>query len=165
MRRFIRTFIFNQKIEYLFWGVITTLVYFVARILTMLFTSNVFIPVAIAQILSIAFAFVVNQKFVFNDKPKSNSLHTQIIIFIIGRASAMGLDFLLSYLMIKKFATVSIKLLGLSHINYQWILFSSKLTKHLIDTPYLVNTMIWMVLIQVIIIVINYIVSKYFAFK
>ncbi|XIF19626.1 MAG: GtrA family protein [Acetilactobacillus jinshanensis] len=67
MKNLIRKFIFNEKIEYLFWGAMTTLVYFIARLMSMAMTTSNMIPVGIAQVISIIFAFIVNKYLVFNN--------------------------------------------------------------------------------------------------
>ena len=164
-RSVIEKFVFNEKIEYLFWGVMTTLVYLVVRFVTMIiFKDNPFIPVAFAQVISVAFAFVVNKYFVF-DGEKSQSLMVQLITFVAGRAGVALLDFFLTYIMIEKFYAFFINIMFLRKINYASPPFSSGLTKHLIGNPVLLNSFIVVFIIQILAIVINYIVSKYWAFK
>lgn len=161
----IQKIIYNQKIEYLFWGAITTLIYFMARFTSMMMTDNSMIPVAFAQIMSIVFAFIVNKYLVFNDDNQSKAALEQFLIFIGGRAIAAGLDFLLTFLMIDRFYRFFIQLLFLNDLDYHLTIFKLGLVKSLMGTPILMNSFLCVVFIQVIIIIINYIISKYFAFK
>ena len=157
--------IHNEKIEYLFWGVMTTLVYLVVRFASMVvFKAHPFIPVAIAQVISIVFAFFVNKYYVFNGE-QSNSLIMQFLTFVAGRAGVALLDFAMTYIMIDKYSEFFINILFLRKFNYSSFIFSSVLTKPLIGSPVLLNSFICVFVIQVLAIVINYIVSKYFAFK
>ena len=164
MKELIHKVIFNEKIEYLFWGAMTTLVYFIVRFASMATTHSSMIPVALAQIISTIFAFIVNKYLVFNGK-QSQRTATQFMVFIIGRALAAALDFLLTFLMIDRFDHFFIKLFLLDRINYHLPIFSTRIIKTLIGTPILLNKFIVVILIQIIIIIINFIVSKYFAFK
>lgn len=164
MEKLITKIIFNEKIEYLFWGAMTTLVYFIVRFISMAMASNSMIPVALAQVVSTIFAFIVNKYWVFNG-PQSRGATVQFIIFIIGRAIAAAPDFLLTYLMIDRFYQFFIKLFLLNHVNYHASIFSLGIVKSLMGTPIRLNQFIVVILIQVMIIVINFIVSKYFAFK
>lgn len=161
----IKKLIFDERIEYLFWGVLTTLVYLVTRLISIQIFTSAFIPVWIAQIVSIAFAFIVNKFFVFNSNEHSKSLIAQILNFISGRLIVFGLDYLLTFIMIDRFSDLSIKLLFLDKINYHNNFFAIGLINKTIGTPVLLNTFICVMLIQILAIVINYLVSKYFAFK
>lgn len=161
----IKKLIFDERIEYLFWGVLTTLVYLVTRLISIQIFTSAFIPVWIAQIVSIAFAFIVNKFFVFNSNEHSKSLIAQILNFISGRLIVFGLDYLLTFIMIDRFSDLSIKLLFLDKINYHNNFFAIGLINKTIGTSVLLNTFICVMLIQILAIVINYLVSKYFAFK
>lgn len=161
----IKKLIFNERIEYLFWGVLTTLVYLVTRLISVQIFTSAFLPVWIAQIVSIAFAFIVNKFFVFNSNEHSKSLIAQILNFVSGRLIVFGLDYLLTFIMIDRFSDLSIKLLFLDKINYHNNFFAIGLINKTIGTPVLLNTFICVMLIQILAIVINYLVSKYFAFK
>ncbi|KID41097.1 GtrA family protein [Fructilactobacillus fructivorans] len=161
----VKRLVFDEKIEYLFWGAMTTLVYFVSRFVSMkIFTSD-FIPVLIAQVLSIAFAFVVNKYFVFNSGTQSKTIQAQIVNFVAGRLFVLVLDFLMTYVMIDKFPQFFVKILFLDHFNYSAWLFQLPIVHGLIGSPILLNSFICVVGTQVMAIVINYFVSKYFAFK
>lgn len=122
------------------------------------------LPVALAEGISIIFAFIVNKYLVFNNDKQAKSSTAQFIIFIIGRAIAASIDFLLTYLMIDRFARASIHWLMLRQIDSLGIFHLGFLQK-MLGTPVLLNKISWVFAIQVIIIVLNYIVSKYFAFK
>ncbi|QBP17868.1 GtrA family protein [Acetilactobacillus jinshanensis] len=165
MTDLIHKLIFNEKIEYLFWGGMTTLVYFVARFTSMAMMTSEMIPVAIAQTISTVFAFIVNKYLVFNNSNQSKSVTAQFIIFLIGRGISAVFDFLLTSLMITHFYEFFIHIFLLNRINYQTSLLKMTIIHNFVGNPILMNKVICVILIQVIIIVINYIVSKYFAFK
>lgn len=165
MVKIIKKFIYDEKIKYLFWGAMTTLIYFIARFLSMLLTKSNMIPVAIAQVISIIFAFFVNKYFVFNHGSQSKSLKSQALIFAFGRIASAGLDFLLTFIMISKYYRFFIRLFGLVKINYQLLLFRLPIINKLIGTPVLLESVISAIIIQIVIIVINFFLSKYWAFK
>ncbi|WP_180367859.1 GtrA family protein, partial [Oenococcus oeni] len=55
---------FNKNYEiilYLIFGILTTVVYFIARFLTLNLSKNALLAVAVAQILAILFAFITNK--------------------------------------------------------------------------------------------------------
>lgn len=161
----LKKIIFDERIEYLFWGVLTTLVYLITRLISVHLFTSAFIPVWIAQIVSIAFAFIVNKFFVFNSTDHTKSLIVQIINFVSGRLIVFILDYLLTFLMIDRFSNLSIKFLFLNKINYHSNFFNIGIIHKTIGNPVLLNTFICVMLIQVLAIIINYLVSKYFAFK
>ncbi|POG97945.1 hypothetical protein BGL34_05660 [Fructilactobacillus lindneri] len=160
-----KNIIFDQRIKYLFWGVLTTLVYFVVRIISMSFFSNPEIPVVISETVSIIFAFLVNKFFVFNTEKQSKELTSQIVDFFIGRGIAFGIDFVLTYLLIQKFADFFIKLIGLNRIDYHAQIFQIPLIHNHLGSPELINSFLVIIFIQIVIIIFNYFISKYWAFK
>ena len=85
----------NEKIKYLFWGIVTTVFYFVVRLLLDTFVTPVH-SATITEILTIFFAFYVNRRFVFT-KQKSKSLVYQLITFFSGRIVVMFADMLITF--------------------------------------------------------------------
>nr|WP_275452101.1 GtrA family protein [Oenococcus oeni] len=67
---------FNKNYEiilYLIFGILTTVVYFIARFLTLNLSKNALLAVAVAQILAILFAFITNKIWVFKKSRKGSS--------------------------------------------------------------------------------------------
>lgn len=155
----------SEKIKYLFWGVITTLVYFLVRFLTMALLNQAMLPVLIAQVVTVLFAFVVNKFFVFADN-QSRHVVVQLIRFSVGRLFVAGIDFLLTYIMIERYSDLFIRLLRLNTINFQTFplgLSWSWLHGWEYDSISF-NAVIAVFVIQVIAIVVNYFISKFMIF-
>ncbi|WP_294975369.1 GtrA family protein, partial [uncultured Leuconostoc sp.] len=155
----------SEKIKYLFWGVVTTLVYFVVRFISMGLLQQAMLPVLIAQIVTVLFAFVVNKFFVFADN-QSRHVLAQLLRFIAGRLFVAGIDFLLTYIMIERYSGLFIRLLWLNKINFQTFPFGlswSWLHGWIHDSVSL-NAVIAVILIQIIAVVVNYFISKFMIF-
>lgn len=154
----------NEKIKYLFWGVITTIFYFFLRLS---FDSIFKLPIVsatLSEFFTILFAFFVNRKYVFTSE-KKNSLAYQLITFFLGRIAVAIMDIVITYITIEKYSYFFIHLLRLDTIDYNNILFRFYIIKNIIGTPYQLNNIIWIIIIQVSAIIINYLVSKYWSFK
>lgn len=156
----------NEKTLYLLFGIGTTAVYFLTRFLIVNITENSMWAVITAQITAILFAYFTNKIFVFKDqKWKPIDLLKQITGFIAGRAFVFGLDLLITYIAVVAYSKEIIHFLGLNSINYDHLLFSSSLTKGFIGTPALLNEFIFVFIVQILAIIINYIISKKAVFK
>ena len=57
----------DEKVKYLFWGVATTVFYFVFRFIVNVLTNNPTIAAFLAEVVTIIFAFYVNRTFVFTN--------------------------------------------------------------------------------------------------
>lgn len=92
----------NEKILYLFFGGLTTLVNIVTyRLLTSLFEFNYMTASIMAWLISVAFAFFTNKYYVF--KSKSNDLASgfkEIIGFLIFRVLSLFLDLCTMYILV-----------------------------------------------------------------
>ncbi len=154
----------NEKISYLFWGVLTTLVYFVVRFVSNGLFNLPLLSAAIAELVSILFAFVTNRQFVFTNQ-KNNSLTFQLTTFFLGRLAVALMDLLVTYIVIDQYAAFFIRLLKLNAINYGNTFIKIPVIHFLIGTPTKLNAFICIMLIQVLAIVINYLLSKYLSFK
>ncbi|WP_224172022.1 GtrA family protein [Leuconostoc gelidum] len=155
----------SEKIKYLFWGVITTLVYFLVRFVAMALLHQAMLPVLLAQVVTVLFAFVVNKFFVFADN-QSRHVVVQLMRFSAGRLFVAGIDFLLTYIMIERYSDIFIRLLRLNIINFQTFPFGlswSWLDGWVYDSKSL-NAVLAVFLIQVIAIVVNYFISKFMIF-
>lgn len=156
----------NEKILYLIFGIGTTAVYFLTRFFIVNLTGNSMWAVIIAQISAILFAYFTNKIFVFKDRKwQPLDVFKQIVGFIAGRAFVFVLDLTITYIAVVAYPKELIHFLGLNAINYDFILFSSSLTKGFIGTPALLNEFIFVFVVQVLAIIINYIISKKAVFK
>jgi len=72
----------DEKVKYLFWGVATTVFYFVFRFIVNVLTNNPTIATFLAEVVTIIFAFYVNRTFVFTNQ-KSTSLTYQLMSFLV----------------------------------------------------------------------------------
>ncbi|WP_429971773.1 GtrA family protein [Fructilactobacillus sp. Tb1] len=123
--------------------------------------TNPEIPVVISELASIIFAFFVNKYFVFNDEVQTKPFWYQLLNFSLGRAFSMIIDLVFTYIMISKWPIFFIKVMGLECINY-----SNGVWNHLgIHNAVGMNSLISILLIQVIITVFNYFIGKYWAFS
>lgn len=93
---------YEEIINYLIFGVLTTLVnfivYFVCR---KVFHIVYMISKAIAWIIAVLFAYITNRKFVFEDK--SDNLINEIYQFYKYRVFSLGIELLLMYVFVEIF--------------------------------------------------------------
>lgn len=127
---------YKEIINYLIFGVLTTIVSLVTYYLLVLTILNpeIAIELQIANIISwiaaVTFAYITNRKYVFNSK--DNKIIKEMTKFYSSRLTTLFLDMLLMYIFVTK------------------LHFSDKLIK---------------LIIQVIITILNYILSKLLVFK
>ena len=126
----------NEVILYLLFGVATTLVYMVARILLFAFLNQVVLVAFLANVIAILFAFITNDRIVFRQE--------RLLKFVSARLVTMGLDMLLAFLLVQAFPGIIGQFVNndLSLVNAIATLFS-----------------------QVLVIVLNYVLSKLFVFN
>lgn len=142
MKILIQKLLYNEIISYLIFGVLTTVVYVVTRVIIFNLTTQASLSAVLASIISILFAFVTNDTIVF--KQERRGWHGRLMKFFTARLITLLLDVALAYLLVEKFPQI----IG------QFI----KNDIHLINT---IETLFG----QVLIIVLNYILSKLFVFK
>ncbi|HFI0081725.1 TPA: GtrA family protein [Streptococcus suis] len=132
----------NEVILYLLFGVATTLVYMVARILLFAFLNQVVLVAFLANVIAILFAFITNDRIVF--RQESRGWEKRLIKFVSARLVTMGLDMLLAFLLVQAFPGIIGQFVNndLSLVNAIATLFS-----------------------QVLVIVLNYVLSKLFVFN
>lgn len=143
MKDLIKKFCNKQIISYLIFGVLTTLVnIIVSYILTAFCNLNGNLSSTIGIIASILFAYFTNRKWVFESFATTlKDKWIEFGKFILGRAFTMVIEILGVFL-----------LNDVIHSFYG--MFSD-------NTAYLINK----VLISVIVIILNFIISKFFTFK
>lgn len=139
---FNQKFFDNEVLAYLFFGVATTVVSVVSRMLCYELTGNELLATIIGDILGILFAFVTNDTIVF--KQARSGWPSRLIKFFTARLATMGLNLLLTFIFVTSFPQI----IG------QFVNNNIKM----------VNT-IETFIAQVLIIVLNYVFSKIFVFK
>ena len=142
MKKYITHFFENEILSYLFFGVATTVVAVLTRMLCYAYTSNELLATALGNIAGILFAFVTNDTIVFKQERKN--WFSRFIKFVIARISTFLLDMGLTLIFVSTFPNI----IG------QFVHHDMKL----------INT-IETLFAQIVIIVLNYVFSKIFVFK
>ena len=142
MKKYIIHFFENEILSYLFFGVATTVVAVLTRMLCYAYTSNELLATALGNIAGILFAFVTNDTIVFKQERKG--WFSRFIKFVVARLSTFLLDMGLTLVFVTTFPAI----IG------QFVYNDIK-TVNTIET----------LLAQIIIIVLNYVFSKIFVFK
>ena len=142
MKKYITHFFENEILSYLFFGVATTVVAVLTRMLCYAYTSNELLAPALGNIAGILFAFVTNDTIVFKQERKN--WFSRFIKFVIARISTFLLDMGLTLIFVTTFPNI----IG------QFVHHDMKL----------INT-IETLFAQIVIIVLNYVFSKIFVFK
>lgn len=138
----IQKFFNNEILSYLFFGLATTLVSILSRLVIYQLSHQELLATALANIIGILFAFITNDTVVF--KQASQNWPRRLVKFTLARLSTFLLDLLFTFLFVTQFP----------HIIGQFV--NENLDKiNAIET----------VLAQLLIIILNYIFSKVFVFK
>ena len=137
------TYIFNNELlAYLFFGIATTLVSILSRLVIYQLAHRELLATALANIIGILFAFITNDRIVF--KQARQNWPRRLVKFSLARLSTFLLDLLFTFLFVTR----------VPHIIGQFV--NGNLDKvNAIET----------VLAQLLIIILNYIFSKVFIFK
>lgn len=142
MKQLLHKLLNNEVFLYLIFGVATTLVYMVTRITLFTFLSQVVVVAFIANCIAILFAFVTNDRIVF--KQASTGWFPRLIKFVSARLVTMGLDIALAFIFVQAFP----QLIG-------------QFVQHDLKVVNAIATLVS----QVLVIVLNYVLSKLFVFK
>ena len=142
MKKKLKVLFDNEIFSYLFFGVSTTLVSIFARLLLYQLTHQELLATALANMIGILFAFITNDTIVFKQVRKN--WYLRLIKFFLARLSTLLLDLLLTYLFVTEFPSI----IG-QFVNQN------------IDRVNTIETF----LAQILIIIINYIISKVYIFK
>ncbi len=138
----IQKFFNNEILAYLFFGLATTLVSILSRLVIYQLSHQELLATGLANIIGILFAFITNDRIVF--KQSRQNWPRRLVKFSIARLSTFLLDLLLTFLFVTQFP----------HIIGQFV--NGNLDKiNAIET----------FLAQLLIIILNYIFSKVFIFK
>ena len=142
MKNHIQSFFKNELLSYLFFGIATTLISVLSRLVIYQLTHKELLATALANIIGILFAFITNDTIVF--KQARQNWPRRLVKFTLARLSTFLLDLLFTFLFVTRFP----------HIIGQFV--NGNLDKvNAIET----------ILTQILIIILNYIFSKVFIFK
>ena len=142
MKICIQKFLNNEILAYLFFGLATTLVSILSRLVIYQLTHKELLATALANSIGILFAFITNDRLVF--KQARQNWPSRLVKFFLARLSTFLLDLFLTFLFVTQFP----------HIIGQFVN----------ENPDKVNA-IETIIAQILIIIINYILSKVYIFR
>ncbi|QJI75904.1 GtrA family protein [Streptococcus pneumoniae] len=129
----IQKFFNNEILAYLFFGLATTLVSILSRLVIYQLSHQELLATALANIIGILFAFITNDRLVFKQARKNRLI--RLVKFSLARLSTFLLDLLFTFLFVTQFP----------HIIGQFVN----------ENPDKINT-IETIIAQILIIIINY---------
>ena len=138
----IQKFFNNEILAYLFFGLATTLVSILSRLVIYQLTHQELLATTLANIIGILFAFITNDRLVFKQDRENWSI--RLVKFSLARLSTFLLDLLLTFLFVTQFP----------HIIGQFV-------NENLDKVNAIETL----LAQLLIIILNYILSKVYVFN
>ena len=142
MKKRIQSLFENELLLYLFFGIATTLVSILSRLVIYQLTHKELLATGLANSIGILFAFITNDRLVF--KQARQNWPSRLVKFTLARLSTFLLDLFLTFLFVTQFP----------HIIGQFV-------NDNIDKVNSIET----VFSQFLIIILNYIFSKVFIFK
>lgn len=142
MKKRIQSLLKNELLLYLFFGIATTLIAILSRLVIYQLTHRELLATGLANSIGILFAFITNDTIVFKQARQNWSI--RLMKFTLARLSTFLLDLFLTFLFVTQFPNI----IG-QFVN---------------DNINKVNS-IETVLAQFLIIILNYIFSKVFIFK
>ena len=142
MKICIQKFLSNEILAYLFFGLATTLVSILSRLVIYQLTHKELLATGLANIIGILFAFITNDTIVFKQARQNWSI--RLVKFTIARLSTFLLDLILTFLFVSQFPNII-----------------GQFVNDNIDKVNSIET----VISQFLIIILNYIFSKVFIFK
>ena len=142
MKKRIQSLFVNELLAYLFFGIATTLVSILSRLVIYQLTHRELLATALANIIGILFAFITNDTIVFKQARENWSI--RLVKFTIARLSTFLLDMFLTFFFVTQFPNII-----------------GQFVKYNINKVIGIET----VIAQFLIIILNYIFSKVFIFK
>ena len=142
MKKRIQNLFMNELLAYLFFGIATTLVSILSRLVIYQLTHKELLATALANIIGILFAFITNDTIVFKQARKNRLI--RLVKFTLARLSTFLLDLFLTFLFVTQFPNII-----------------GQFVNNNIDKVNTIETAIS----QFLIIILNYIFSKVFIFK
>ena len=138
----IQKFFNNEILSYLFFGLATTLVSILTRLVIYQLSHQELLATTLANIIGILFAFITNDTIVFKQARKNRLI--RLLKFTLARLSTFLLDLFLTFLFVTQFPNI----IG-QFVNGN------------LDKVNAIET----VLAQLLIIILNYILSKVYVFN
>ena len=142
MKKRIQSLFMNELLAYLFFGLATTLVSILSRLVIYQLSHQELLATALANIIGILFAFITNDTIVFKQARKNRLI--RLVKFTLARLSTFLLDLFLTFLFVTQFPNII-----------------GQFVNNNIDKVNTIETAIS----QFLIIILNYIFSKVFIFK
>ena len=142
MKKRIQSLFVNELLAYLFFGIATTLVSILSRLVIYQLAHRELLATALANIIGILFAFITNDRLVFKQDRENWSI--RLVKFTIARLSTFLLDMFLTFFFVTQFPNII-----------------GQFVNNNIDKVNSIET----VISQFLIIILNYIFSKVFIFK
>ena len=142
MKKCIQKIFNNEIFAYLFFGLATTLVSILSRLVIYQLTHKELLATGLANIIGILFAFITNDTIVF--KQARQNWPRRLVKFTLARLSTFLLDLFLTFLFVTQFPNII-----------------GQFVNNNIDKVNTIETAIS----QFLIIILNYIFSKVFIFK
>ncbi len=142
MKKPIQKFFNNEILAYLFFGLATTLVSILSRFVIYQLSHQELLATTLANIIGILFAFITNDTIVFKQARKNRLI--RLLKFTLARLSTFLLDLFLTFLFVTQFPNI----IG-QFVNGN------------LDKVNAIET----VLAQLLIIILNYILSKVYVFN
>ena len=142
MKKSIQILLANEHYAYLYFGIATTLVSILSRLVIYQLTHRELLATGLANIIGILFAFITNDTIVFKQARQNWSI--RLVKFTIARLSTFLLDLFLTFLFVTQFPNIIGQFVN-NNIN----------RVNRIET----------IIAQFLIIILNYIFSKVFIFK
>ena len=142
MKKRIQSLFMNELLAYLFFGLATTLVSILTRLVIYQLSHQELLATALANSIGILFAFITNDRLVFKQARENWSI--RLVKFTIARLSTFLLDLFLTFLFVTQFPNII-----------------GQFVNNNIDKVNSIET----VISQFLIIILNYIFSKVFIFK
>ena len=140
MKKPIQKFFNNEILAYLFFGLATTLVSILSRLVIYQLSHQELLATALANSIGILFAFITNDTIVFKQARKNRLI--RLVKFSLARLSTFLLDLLFTFLFVTQFPHIIGRFVDIDKINT-------------IET----------IIAQILIIIINYILSKVYIFR
>ena len=142
MKKRIQSLFMNELLAYLFFGLATTLVSILSRFVIYQLSHQELLATTLANIIGILFAFITNDTIVFKQARKNRLI--RLLKFTLARLSTFLLDLFLTFLFVTQFPNI----IG-QFVNGN------------LDKVNAIET----VLAQLLIIILNYILSKVYVFN
>ena len=142
MKKRIQCLLDNELFAYLFFGIATTLIAILSRLVIYQLSHQELLATALANIISILFAFITNDRLVFKQARKNWS--RRLVKFTLARLFTFGLDLVLTFIFVTRFPEII-----------------GRLVNNNLDLVNEIETLS----AQIAIIMLNYFLSKLYIFK